>query len=179
LPSAAELGRYLARRVNFPEDEASHELGKVADYFRIAAGRSRLRRRLRDIFGREYPYGPLHELLARVPAPLLSVTTNYDDLLERALRAAGRPFDLVIHPTDREDWAASVLHRRHGYSEPEFVAPKRRRRKCTWMFTPAARSVLDRASPLAYPRAAGAGRSGFGVGRPISRSGVGDSFGRP
>jgi hypothetical protein len=125
LPSGAELARYLARRVNFPEEEGSDDLGKVADYYRVAAGRGRLRDRLRRIFAREYPYAPLHELLARVPAPLLIVTTNYDDLLERALRAVGRPFDLVVHPTDNEDWAASVLHWRHSAGEPEYVAPKR------------------------------------------------------
>jgi hypothetical protein len=45
---------------------------------------------------------------------LLVVTTNYDDLLEKAFRDAGCRFDLVVHPTDRRDVEASVLWQRHG-----------------------------------------------------------------
>jgi hypothetical protein len=125
LPSGAELGRYLARLVNYPEEEGRDDLAKVADYFHLAVGRSRLDRRLREIFDRDYPLGPIHELLARVPRNLLIVQTNYDDLVERAFRAIGRPFDLVVYPNEHDEWRAAVLHWKNGASAPIPVAPKR------------------------------------------------------
>jgi hypothetical protein len=107
---------------NYPEEDRD-QLAKVADYYRLVVGDGRLRERLHGIFDHDYPYGPLHELLASIPTPQLFVSTNYDDLLERALEAAGRPFDLVIHPTERDEWAASVLHWPYGATAPKFVPP--------------------------------------------------------
>jgi len=53
------------------------------------------------------------------------VTTNYDDLLDRAFAETRRPFDLVIHPTDRKENEASVLWWKHGAEEPEILAPNK------------------------------------------------------
>lgn len=126
LPTAAELGRYLAARVSFPPDEAATDLAKVAQYFNIVVGRLRLRQRLHAVFAADFAPASIHRLLARIEAPMLLITTNYDDLLEQAFRSQGRAFDLVIHPTDNnEEWGAAVAYWRHGAAAPEFVSPKR------------------------------------------------------
>jgi len=50
-----------------------------------------LKRELHEIFARDYEIPRMHLFLAGVPAPLLIVTTDYDDLVERAFRkASGR-----------------------------------------------------------------------------------------
>jgi hypothetical protein len=91
-------------------------------------GRAVLRQELHDIFARDFAHGSIHRLLAQAPAPLLIITTNYDDLLERAFKEQGRPFDLVVYPTDNtEEWGASVAHWPHGATEPDYVSPKRLR----------------------------------------------------
>jgi hypothetical protein len=54
---------------------------------------------LHTVFARSAQYGKIHRALAVNTKPLLIITTNYDDLMERALADAGRPFDVVIHLT--------------------------------------------------------------------------------
>jgi hypothetical protein len=125
LPSGAELARILARRCNFPSKEEHDltDLAKVSSYFVETSARKRLRERLRRVFDRDYEPCDIHTYLADVPAPMLVVTTNYDDLTEQAFRKAGRAFDLVAHPTDRKDVQASILWWRHGEKQPEAVPP--------------------------------------------------------
>lgn len=131
LPSGAELLQYLADQSNFPKQERKKsDLAKVASYFEETIARWRLRERLEDIFMREYTPSKLHRCLAQIArqshedddaegTALLIVTTNYDDLTERAFRDLKRPYDLVIYPTDQKENAASVLWWAHGKSEPE------------------------------------------------------------
>jgi SIR2-like domain len=125
LPSGAELSRFLARQSNFPADDERDlsDLAKVASYFVEASARRRLRDHLRKIFDRDFAPGAIHRYLAEVPAPMLVVTTNYDTLAEQAFREAGRPYDLVVHPTDRKEVEASVLWWAHGAAEPVAVPP--------------------------------------------------------
>ncbi|HEY0320938.1 MAG TPA: SIR2 family protein [Pyrinomonadaceae bacterium] len=127
LPSGVELSRFLADMSNFPaenEDEIS-DLAKVSSYFVETSARRRLRERLHDIFNRDFEPASIHHYLAEIGrnAPLLIVTTNYDDLTERAFNRLGLPFDTVVHPTDRKDVEASVLWWKHGATEPEVVPP--------------------------------------------------------
>jgi hypothetical protein len=65
----------------------------------------------------------LYQLLAAVPAPLLIISTNYDNQLERAFTAAGKPYDLVVYPADRKDLASAVLWWRNGAAEPDTPTP--------------------------------------------------------
>ena len=125
LPSASELGEHLAKKATFPDWQPTDDLAKVAQYYRAVMGRYDLRQRLRHIFARDFAYAAVHEFLAGVPAPLLIVTTNYDDLIERAFRAKNRPFDLVVHPTDNKEWGGAALHWKQGASEPEFPRPNK------------------------------------------------------
>jgi len=99
LPTAYELAEYLAQQSKFPEKEPI-ELAKVAQYFDSMVGSKLLYERLHEIFNHDHPYTSLHNYLAGLPRPLLIVTTNYDDLIERAFKKKGRPFDLVVHTTD-------------------------------------------------------------------------------
>ena len=125
LPSGAELSRYLAELANFPADAAADldDLAKVASYFVETSGRRSLREILHERFNQDYTPHKIHHYLASIEKPLLIVTTNYDDLTERAFKAANRPFDLVVHPTDRADMAGAVLWWKHGETEPIAEAP--------------------------------------------------------
>jgi hypothetical protein len=98
LPTASELAKHLAGEANFPAGE-TQELTKVAQYYSAVVGRAPLQELLWDIFAFEQPPGAIHRYLAQAAktAPLLMVTTNYDDLIERALTDAGVPFDTVVH----------------------------------------------------------------------------------
>jgi len=127
LPSGAELSRFLAAKSNFPsqDDRDLADLAKVASYFVETSKRSRLCKRLHDVFDRDFEPTSIHSYLAEVPAPMLIVTTNYDDLLEQAFVKAGKPYDLVIHPTDRKEVEASVLWWRNKEDKPETIPPNR------------------------------------------------------
>lgn len=114
LPTAGELADYLATKTALDADEKG-ELTKMAQYYEAVAGTAPLRRRLCEIFSHQQPPTPLHDYLAAVPAPLLIVTTNYDDLMERAYQALGKPCDVVVHVTDKE----RVLWWPHGSAAPQ------------------------------------------------------------
>jgi hypothetical protein len=110
LPSGAELSAYLKREWH---DCDETELTRVAQWVLEMGGSGDLFNALHQLFNRDYPPTKLHTLLAGLPAVLagknyppryqLIVTTNYDDLLERALHAAGQPFDLVTYLSDGEN----------------------------------------------------------------------------
>ncbi|HEX8173801.1 MAG TPA: SIR2 family protein [Pyrinomonadaceae bacterium] len=127
LPSGVELSRFLADISNFPaeNEEEITDLAKVSSYFVETSARRRLRERLHNIFDRDFEPASIHNYLAEIgrSAPLLIVTTNYDDLTEQAFNRLNLPYDLVIHPTDRKDVEASVLWWKHGAQEPEAVPP--------------------------------------------------------
>lgn len=124
IPTASELAKYLAEEASFPDKEK--DLAKVAQYFDAINGRGLLNKRLNGIFNGDYPYTTLHSYLAttaKKQKPLLIVTTNYDDLLERAFDDAQCPYDLVVHTTD-PDLGGGVLWWNHGGQAPEKVLPK-------------------------------------------------------
>jgi hypothetical protein len=127
LPSGAELSRYLAQKSNFPsaDEHDLTDLAKVAAYFVETSARRRLRERLHQVFDHDFAPCAIHAYLAEVAGltSLLIVTTNYDDLTEQAFKKAGRPFDLVIHPTDRKEVEASVWWWKHGADKPVAVPP--------------------------------------------------------
>jgi hypothetical protein len=127
LPSGAELSRALADDVEFPltDPEDREDLAKVASYYEGIGGRDALRARLRQLLGRPYAAGSVHQFLAAVPVPLLIVVTNYDTLLERAFLEAGRPFDLVAYPADDKSNGNALLWWAHGKTEPELVEANR------------------------------------------------------
>lgn len=122
LPNVHELSDWLALRCEFPETTASADLAKIASYHEIRTRRKWLVRSLREVFSKEYEFAPIHAFLADCPTPLLIVTTNYDNLIEKAFQAKGRPYHLVTHPK-REEYAASVLWWKPGATAPEIWKP--------------------------------------------------------
>lgn len=104
-PSGRELARELAEDSEFP-DPGDPDLLWVSQYFDAVLGGGPLYEKLRTVFDSDYPPSSLHRLLARLPAllresgadeQLLVLTTNYDDLVERAFEDAGEPFDVVSY----------------------------------------------------------------------------------
>jgi hypothetical protein len=122
LPSGGELAAYLAEKFGYPAEEVM-DLVRVSQYATIMEGSGPLYEQLRGLFDADYPPTTLHQLLAKLPSILrnkgyparyqLIVTTNYDDVLERAFEAVGEPFDLVSYIADG-DQRGKFLHRPPG-----------------------------------------------------------------
>jgi hypothetical protein len=125
LPSGAELSQCLARDSSFPSEEKQDldDLAKVAAFYVEAIERKSLIDQLHRLFDQDFAPCEIHKYLAEIPTPLLIVTTNYDDLTERAFAAAGREYDLVVHANDCPEVAGSVLWWKAGATEPEPVPP--------------------------------------------------------
>ena len=111
LPSGVELSTYLVKEFDYPMSEIA-DLLRVSQYVAVMTGSGPLYEKLRAIFDADYPPTPLQQFFATLPAALrakgippryqLIVTTNYDDVLERAFQAAGEPFDLVTYVVEGE-----------------------------------------------------------------------------
>jgi hypothetical protein len=123
LPTETELAHYLAEQSAFPSDRPL-ALAEVAQYYQIVAGRVPLMRRLHDIFDRDYAVTQLHSFLADTDVPLLIVTTNYDDLIERAFMEKNRPYDLVTYTSDLEI-GDHLLWQPNGESNPVEINPNK------------------------------------------------------
>ena len=112
LPSGGELAAYLAENFGYPSSEAQ-DLVHVSQYVAVMMGTGPLYDELHSLFDADYPPTSLHRFFATLPAALRNkgysraedplrrqlviVTTNYDDLLERAFQIAGEPFHLVSY----------------------------------------------------------------------------------
>ncbi len=107
LPNGNELAGYLAGLFDYAEQDRQ-DLVRVSQYVSLMVGAYPLYEELRRLFDGDYPPTKLHEFLAEIPAMLraeqpdrvpyqLIVTTNYDDLLERAFAKQGEPYDLVTY----------------------------------------------------------------------------------
>lgn len=121
LPTASELADYLADKTVFPKGEP-RDLAKVAQYSNAVGGRNWLDQKLYNIFKVNYQLTSLHNFLAGLPSPLLIVTTNYDDLIERAFEIKKRAYDLVIHTT-HPDYSGNLLWWPHGKRKPREAVP--------------------------------------------------------
>jgi hypothetical protein len=119
LPSGGELAEYLAEEFFYPEDER-RDLVRVSQYVALKQGSGPLYAELHELFDGDYPVTALHRFLAGFPAALrekgyaprypLIVTTNYDDLMERAFQGAGEAFDVVSYVADGAQ-RGKFLHR--------------------------------------------------------------------
>jgi hypothetical protein len=127
LPDGRELASYLATEFNYPTDEAQ-ELVRVSQYATVMRGQGPLYLQLRQVFDADYPPGPLHGLLARLPRLwrekgyparyALVMTTNYDDLLERAFDKEGEPYDVVTYVAEGRERGRFVHRAPDGTSKP-------------------------------------------------------------
>ena len=101
-PSGSELAARLAEKSKYPDDDGG-DLLRIAQYVDAVVGERDLYKWLREVFDVDYPPTSLHRLLARLPPLLrqrgrpqpLVLTTNYDDLVERAFEEVGVSYDVV------------------------------------------------------------------------------------
>ncbi len=111
LPSGAELADYLSTPYGYPETD--HDLLRVAQWVDLVSSPRALVDELHAIFSRDYEPNKLHRFLAEMPQRLraggdhrfcgqLILTTNYDDVLERAFAEADERVDVVVYETTRE-----------------------------------------------------------------------------
>ncbi len=134
LPSGWELAKELARDFDYPDaGKVELDLARISQYGDLTQGTGELYERLRSLFTRQYPPTKAHEFLAALPPAeaergrpenrnLLVVTTNYDDLMERAL-ARVRPCDVVFY--DPDDKPARFWHRKPDGTTVKIVDPTR------------------------------------------------------
>jgi SIR2-like domain len=135
LPSGAELARYLAEVAGF-EHAGVPDLARVCQWIEVMDGSGPLYRKLHAIFDGNFPITATHDLLAELPTILrdrgwrprpglrypLIVTTNYDDVLERAFDERGEPFDLVWYAA-RGEPRGRFLHRSADGEVHEITVP--------------------------------------------------------
>jgi SIR2-like domain len=135
LPSGPELAAHLATRkgVDYPYDDRT-DLLRVSQYVDVMLGNGPLYEWLHEVFDADYAPTPVHRLLASLPSLIraqpsdgprffpLNVTTNYDDLLERAFRDAEEPYDLVTYIADGPD-RGRFLHIRADGEEQVIAQP--------------------------------------------------------
>jgi hypothetical protein len=130
LPSWGELAQHLASKHTYPTGGPAGEgldLPAVAQYLFDTFGEARLYDELHDLFDREYIPTSVHAFLAQLPAVMqlagckrphqLVVTTNYDDLMEKAFRACEppEPYDLVYYDARSQSSSqGKFLHRPSG-----------------------------------------------------------------
>ena len=104
LVGSAELSQRLADTFGVPADLTS-PLGRVTQYVAAMQGLGPLHEELHTVFGSGHEPGPVHRLLARLPAVLrerdlsyqLIVTTAFDSGVERAFADADEELDVVTY----------------------------------------------------------------------------------
>ena len=133
LPSGKELARHLADVGEISMEDGGHDLARVSQTLAMLTGEASLYDELRSIFNHDYPPTTLHALLAELPSLMRAagrtrypfiVTTNYDCCFERAMEAAGEPFDLVIYIADGPN-RGRFLHRDPDGNEEIINEPNR------------------------------------------------------
>jgi len=122
LPSGSELAVYLAKEAKFPEKNA-WDLAKISQFYDTTIGRADLVDELNEIFAFDQKPAAIHKYMAEAAkhAPQLIVTTNYDDLIERAFIDAGQPFDVAVHVVRATD-SGMIVWRKHGQAPYELLA---------------------------------------------------------
>jgi hypothetical protein len=119
LPTNTELAARLASSVTPSLPVGS--LVSVSQHYATVEGSDALQDELRTLLDADYESTSLHRLLATLPGRLrelgypprypVLVTTNFDDVLERALEAAGEPFDLLAYTPSSRSFPAHFKHR--------------------------------------------------------------------
>ena len=143
LPNGAELARELASKFDYqeakvcpgPADQCLRrlpelDLARISQYGDLKEGAGALYEKLHSLFAPEFPPTNVHKFLAALPSAqpersrpenrnLLIVTTNYDDLMERALEHC----DVVFY--DPDDTPARFWHRKPDRTSQKIYDPAR------------------------------------------------------
>jgi hypothetical protein len=135
LPDGGELAEYLSDEFD-DYDGDPRDLIRISQYVAVVGGGTGpLYKTLHPVFDRDYAVTPLHDFLARLPGTLrdagklrsypLLLTTNYDDLLERAFTEAGEPYDLCAYVAEgAEDEKGKFRHQKPGGDAHLIEAPE-------------------------------------------------------
>lgn len=138
LPSGSELSSHLWHRFldqsETIEVRPSDDLATVAQAVVLELGAGPLYAELRGLLDVKSPITGLHRLLASLPAkldrlggprttdasfrPLLLVSTNYDDLMERAFAEAGQRFHMYTYEADGPQKGAFFYRSPDGRERP-------------------------------------------------------------
>jgi SIR2-like domain len=125
LPNGQELAAVLARKVPDYPPTVLEDLLRVSQCVDLKRGWKSLYGTLHDLFDDDYPPTEVHRFLAGIPklmatlarpprdSHLLVVTTNYDDVLERAFDEVNEPYDLVWYVA-RGDHVGKFMHQAPG-----------------------------------------------------------------
>lgn len=139
------LKESIARQCGYPATEfESSDIAEIASYFVQQIGRAELDALLQRAIG-DVAIKPsmTHAFLAEVAQrhPILMLTTNYDRLMERALRALRVPFDVLAYTPGDRDGRDQLLFVADGDGEPRTVSASK--------FTPSPdRSLVFRVSGI-------------------------------
>lgn len=126
LPNGIELATHLSEDFGYTPQQ---DLTRVSQAIAVLEGSGPLYGALHRVFDRDYPPTPVHRFLAQIPKVLcekgygirrypLVVTTNYDDLMERAFQEAGQNFDTVTYMAEGEpEKCGKFVHRAPDGSE--------------------------------------------------------------
>jgi hypothetical protein len=143
LPSGQELTAHLVNTYNYPRDEPL-DLLRVSQFVAVTRGTGPLYQELRRVLVKgDFPITAVHRFLAGLPGAMraagktpcypetaypLIITTNYDDVMERAFDAIGEPYDLVFYAAQGPH-KENFLHRAPGEPARPVSRPKQYRIK--------------------------------------------------
>jgi hypothetical protein len=132
LPDGRELAGRLADDFGFAAS-GRDDLLRVSEYVAVVASTGTLRDALHEIFNCDYPTTPVHRFFAGLPKILralgseqpcqLIVTTNYDDVMERAFRDAGEPLDTLTYIAEGQFKGRFVHTTADGHVSPPIEKP--------------------------------------------------------
>lgn len=119
LPDGTELSQYLGDNFDYPNGE-NNDLVRVSQYIAVMTGLGPLYEELRKVLDYDIPPTQVHRFLADLPSILreknhscpcqLIVSTNYDDVLDRAFIDADEQFDIVSYIAEGEN-KGKFVHR--------------------------------------------------------------------
>lgn len=125
--------------IQFSAIREKQDLVRVSQFVALNAGSGPLYEQLRIVFNEDYPPTSLHNFFAKLPDELRSrklpnntlfyrrrlliLTTNYDDVLERAFQSVNQEFHVITYMADMVEEAqrGKCLHLAPG-GNPELIA---------------------------------------------------------
>lgn len=128
VPNAGELTSHLATKFNYPRERREElALARVSQYVATKEGLGPLYEELQWIFDKDYQPTSMHHFLAGLPTflrdqkglssekavknplrqRLVIVTTNFDDLLERAFDEKNEPYHKLVYMADPATYAGN------------------------------------------------------------------------
>jgi hypothetical protein len=126
VPSSEALTTHLAQLYAYPEEGPSMQLARVSQYAAVVHGLGPLYDTLQEIFDKDYQPTILHEFFATLPKffrerkikqdknpvrrRMVIVTTNYDDLLEKAFEKAKEPYHKLVYMAEATQYENDIAY---------------------------------------------------------------------